>query len=194
MLSLLCFLPPHPYKSCFLGYIFSVFRLFENLLQSSAYHSWKISGGLTFTSTLFDVQLFVQKGTTVLDKSSRTSQEESGRVLRHLPLLSAFLLQMLIILFLGINIIKGHFCSSFKKKVLRKSFKLILALFPNPVFRFVLQFLTALTKSSQTFEETGISCYFIKVYKLSAWFLMYPLLFWFSDFINSISEDVPFIG
>lgn len=65
-------LPPlPPFKRFFLGCIFQ-YADFENLLQSSAYHSQKISRGLKFTSTLFNMQLFVLKGTTVLDnKSSR---------------------------------------------------------------------------------------------------------------------------
>lgn len=62
-------------SSFFSWIIFSpnIQTLWNQQLQSSACHSWKILGGLKFTSTLLNiVQLFVQKGTIVLDKSSGT--------------------------------------------------------------------------------------------------------------------------
>lgn len=129
---------------------------------------------LKLTSTLLsDIeQPFVQKGTIVLDESCRTWWEESGCVLC-LSLLSAFLLwcRCWFCYYFTSTLIKKHLHSSFLKNWV----KLVLALFPNVV----LQFLTTLTKSSQTFQETGVGCYFIKVYKLSERFLMYPLLFIF---------------
>lgn len=173
-------LPPWPPSKVFFLDVFFQYADFENLLQSSAYHSQKISRGLKFTSTLLNMQLFVLKGPTVLDNKS--SRPWKVRLCPYVCITFECISSTDVILLQHQHYKKGHFCSSVKKKVLRKSFKLVLALFPNPVFHFVLQFLTTLPKSPQIFEETGISCYFIKVYKLSAWFLTYPLPFWFSDF------------
>lgn len=144
-----------PPKSFFLGYIFSIFRLSEIyynqvliiaerfLVAKSSLALYSMCSYLYIKAPMCQIKV--------------RELEELGCVLTCVSLLSAFLLQMLLLF--GINIIKGHFCGSIKKKVLRKSFKFVLASFPNPVFHFVLQFLTTLTKSPQIFEETGISCY-----------------------------------
>lgn len=66
-------------KFFFLDIVFSVFTLIEICNYNQVLiTAEKIFGGLKFTSTLFNdiVQLFVQKGTTVWDKSYRTQKSQ----------------------------------------------------------------------------------------------------------------------